>query len=326
MQNTHPRIGSLLLDSPIILAPMAGITSLPYRLTMKAFGAALVFTEMVSANGLIRDGRKTFELLASCREEEPLGVQLFGDDPEILAQGAKLISEAGALLDINMGCPVKKVIRSGAGSALLKEPRRIGQILSAVRAVYPGPLTIKIRSGWDTDSLNFVEIGKIAENEGVDAITLHPRTRSQAFTGKANWQQIGELKAALKIPVFGSGDIYTAEDGLKMQELTNCDGLMIGRGAYGNPWLIRDILTLLKGDQISAPTVAEKHQTAVRQLQLHREQFGDHKTIFEMRKHLCWYARGLPGASLFRASLQQVTTMEQLLEATATFFSKADAE
>ncbi len=326
MHKFTPRIGPLQLDNPLILAPMAGITSLPYRRVMKSFGAALVFTEMISANGLIRDGRKTFELLRSCQEEAPLGIQLFGDEPEVLAKGAAMIAGTGALLDINMGCPVKKVIRSGAGSALLKEPRLVAQILSAVRAAHDGPLTIKIRSGWDAESLNFIEIGRIAENEGVDAITLHPRTRSQAFSGKADWQQIGELKTALNIPVFGSGDIFTAEDGLNMLQQTGCDGLMIGRGAYGNPWLFRDILTQLKGGEITPPTVAEKLEVATRHLQLYFEQFGDHKTVLEMRKHLCWYARGLPGASQFRASLQQVADMEQLLTATRNFFCEADSQ
>ena len=235
-----------------------------------------------------------------------------------------MVSGAGALLDINMGCPVKKVIRSGAGSALLKEPQRITKIITAVRAAYSGPLTIKIRSGWDTASVNFTEIGRIAENEGVDAITLHPRTRSQAFSGQADWQQITELKKSLKIPVIGSGDIFTAEAGLLMQQQTGCDGLMIGRGAYGNPWLFRDILAHYNGEKPSAPTIAEKHKTAVRHLQLHREQFGDQKTIFEMRKHLCWYARSLSGASQFRANLQKVTTIEQLLAATDNFFASAE--
>jgi len=177
MQTTSPRIGSLQLDNPIFLAPMAGITSLPYRRIMKHFGAALVFTEMVSANGLIRDGRKTRELLISCKEEMPLGIQLFGDDPQILAEATRMIADECTLLDINMGCPVKKVIRSGAGSALLKDPQRIGRIIAQVRAAYSGPLTIKIRSGWDTDRVNFLDIGRIAEAEGADAVTLHPRTR-----------------------------------------------------------------------------------------------------------------------------------------------------
>ncbi|SHI79373.1 tRNA-U20-dihydrouridine synthase [Malonomonas rubra DSM 5091] len=324
MQITHPLIRSLQLENPIILAPMAGITSLPYRRVMKDFGAALVYTEMVSANGLIRDGRKTRELLVSCPEEAPLGVQLFGDDPQVLAEATRMIAGECTLLDINMGCPVKKVIRSGAGSALLKEPVRIGKIVRAVRAEYDGPLTVKIRSGWDLDNINFIEVGKIIENEGADAITLHPRTRSQAFGGKADWQQITVLKRTVKIPVIGSGDIFSADDGICMLQETGCDAIMIGRGGYGNPWLIRDILALLSGQKKSDVTAQEKLNVAMRHLQWHREQFGDRKTLFEMRKHLCWYARGLTGAGKFRGELQKATSLEQLIAQVENFYHEAD--
>ena len=324
MQTSSLRIGSLQLDNPIILAPMAGITSLPYRRIMKSFGASLVFTEMVSANGLIRDGRKTRELLVSCREEAPLGIQLFGDDPSVLAEATRMIADECRLLDINMGCPVKKVIRSGAGSALLKDPGRIEEIVTAVRSAYPGPLSVKIRSGWDADSRNFLQIGQIVEAAGADAVTLHPRTRSQAFSGKADWSEIGELKSKLRIPVFGSGDIFTAEDGIHMLQQTGCDALMIGRGGYGNPWLIRDILTLLNDDTPTPVSIAEKHRVALKHLQLHREQFGDRKTLFEMRKHLCWYARGLTGAGRFRATLQSVGNIDRLIEQVDLFFHEAE--
>jgi nifR3 family TIM-barrel protein len=290
---------------------------------MKSFGAALVFTEMVSANGLIRDGRKTRELLASCPEEEPLAIQLFGDDPQILARAAVMVAGHGALLDINMGCPVKKVIRSGAGSALLREPQRIGRIIAAVRTVHSGPLSIKIRSGWDQDSVNYREIGRIAEAEGADAVTLHPRTRSQVFGGQADWEQIADLKMALNIPVFGSGDIFQATDGVRMLQQTGCDGIMIGRGGFGNPWLIRDILARLTGEEPRPPEPAEIFQLARHHLQLHREQFGDHQALLEMRKHFSWYLRGLPGASRFRAGLQQIDSIDQLLNRLEGFFSEA---
>lgn len=326
MQIFTPRIGSLQLDNPVILAPMAGITALPYRRIMKLFGASLVFSEMVSANGLIRDGRKTRELLVSCRDETPLGIQLFGDDPQVLAEATRMIADECTLLDINMGCPVKKVIRSGAGSALLKDPAKIARIIAAVRVEYSGPLTVKIRSGWDVDSINFVEVGKIAAAEGADAVTLHPRTRSQAFSGKADWEQIRELKQKLLIPVIGSGDIYSATDGVKALEKTACDAIMIGRGAYGNPWLIRDILSLLRGQKIAPVTVTEKRQVALQHLQWHREQFGDRITIFEIRKHLCWYARGLSGASHFRAELQKAEEIDQLIEQVETFFTEVKTD
>lgn len=322
MQISAPQIGSLQLDNPVLLAPMAGITSLPYRRIMKAFGAALVFTEMISANGLIRDGRKTRELLISCEEEAPLGVQLFGDDPQVLAEATSMIADECTLLDINMGCPVKKVIRSGAGSALLQSPTKIAAIIRAVRSVYPGPLTVKIRSGWDHDSCNFLEVGKIAEDEGVDAVTLHPRTRSQAFGGKADWQQIKQLKQQLSIPVIGSGDIFSATNAVGMLQQTGCDAIMIGRGGYGNPWLIGATLALFEGRQEAPPTIAEKQRVALQHLRLHRDQFGERKTLFEMRKHLCWYARGLTGASQFRAELQQVADCDQLITLVNSFFTE----
>ena len=325
MQIQNPQIAALKLSSPIILAPMAGITNLPYRRTMKRFGAGLVFTEMISANGLIRDGHKTRVLLTSHAEELPLGIQLFGDDPKVLAQAAALVAADGALLDINMGCPVKKVVRSGAGSALLREPKRIAAILSGVRKVYPGPLTIKIRSGWDEQSLNYLEVGHIAENEGVDAITLHPRTRSQVFSGKAAWNHLAELKSAVNIPVFGSGDILTAEDAINMLRQTDCDAIMIGRGGYGNPWIISQILELLAGKPKSLPEPHEIHRVAVDHLILHQTQFGEQKALLEMRKHLSWYARGISGAGLFRSALQKTKDLEQVRRLTEAFFDQGQA-
>ncbi|MCK5914390.1 MAG: tRNA-dihydrouridine synthase, partial [Desulfuromusa sp.] len=206
-----------------------------------------------------------------------------------------------------------------------QKPQQVGKIIAAVRKIYAGPLTIKIRSGWDEHSLNFLEIGQIAEAEGVDAITLHPRPRSQGFSGKANWEHITELKSALNIPVFGSGDIFTAEDGLQMLRQTGCDAIMIGRGGYGNPWIISQILTMLAGKAVTHPTPMEKFQVAQHHLQLHREQFGDKKTLLEMRKHLCWYGRGLDGASHFRATLQKTEQLDQVLELTKSFFTQAEA-
>ena len=322
MQNTPPKIGSLHLDSPLILGPMAGITSLPFRMTMKSFGASLVFTEMISSNGLIRDGRKTFELLKSCPEERPLGVQLFGEDPTVLAEAAGMVTEQADLLDINMGCPVKKVVRSGAGSALLQDPQQIGRIIDAVRAVFSGPLSIKIRSGWDQSNINFLEVGRIAREAGVDAICLHPRTRSQGFGGKADWQQIAELKASLDIPVIGSGDLFTAADAVRMLKTTGCDAVMIARGGYGNPWIFSQTAAILRGGEAIEPNAAERWQTAQQHLQWHAAQFGEHKALLEMRKHLSWYVRGLPGASLFRSQLQSLTVWSELLQYCATYFSE----
>jgi len=317
------KIANLSLANPIILAPMAGITDLPYRRIMKEFGAALVFSEMISANGLIRNGRKTLELARSSADERPLAIQIFGDDPEILAETARQLEERAELIDINCGCPVNKVIRSGAGSALLREPARIGRIVAAVRRAIKSPLTIKIRSGWDQQSLNHLEVGRIAAAEGADAITLHPRTRAQGFGGQADWQQIGQLKTAVDIPVIGSGDIFTTDAAERMLLETGCDAVMIGRGGYGNPWLINNILRRLSGHPELSPDVVERLAVALRHLRYHEDCFDSKKTVFEMRKHLCWYSRGLVGSSEFRQQINHQQTVAGLIQVTRDFFSEA---
>ncbi len=322
MQRAPLTIQSLTLTSPVILAPMAGISNLPYRRIMKSCGAGLVFSEMVSANGLIRDGAKTQQLLTTHTEEYPLGIQLFGNDPQVLGEALSKLKNPPALVDLNMGCPVKKVIRSGSGSALLQDTGLITRILKVVRHCVTGPLTIKIRSGWDIHHINFLEVGHIAQEEGVDAITLHPRTRCQGFTGKANWNHLGKLKKSLSIPVFGSGDIMTVDDGIRMLNETGCDGLMIGRGGYGNPWLIQQLNDALQGKQITCPSTADKLVMIHRHLGLHREQFGDYKALLEMRKHISWYARGMEGASQFRSKVQACQQLSELICLTDDFFQQ----
>jgi hypothetical protein len=318
-------IATLELPNNLLLAPMAGISDLPYRLIMKRFGAGLVFTEMVSANGLVRDGRRTLELLRSSPDERPLGVQLFGGDAEVLAQAAAMIKDAGELLDINLGCPVPKVVRSGAGSALLRDPRQIARIVAAVRQVWPGPLTVKIRSGWDQTAINYLEVAHIAVAEGVDAITLHPRTRAQGFSGHSDWSHIAQLKAAVKVPVIGSGDIFCAADAMRMFAETGCDAVMIGRGGYGNPWLFRDILSLQHGESLHPTTLQERRAIAREHLGLVAEMFGEHFAVVEMRKHLCWYARGLAGAAHFRTRINACPTLPELQGLLDDFFLSADA-
>lgn len=323
MQSNHPQIKTLRLETPVILAPMAGISDQAYRRIMKPYGAGLVYSEMVSANGLIREGQKTRQLLATHPDEFPFAIQLFGESPQVLSQAARELTELADVLDINLGCPVKKVVRSGAGSALLKEPRKVAAILSAVRKAYAGPLTIKIRSGWNEESLNYLEIGRIAEQEGVDALTLHPRTRSQGFSGQAQWSQLAELKKQTNIPVFGSGDIFTAQDAVRMFRETGCDAVMIGRGGYGNPWLIRRLLELLNHQPVSEPTREEKYRTVLSHLDLHRHLFGEKKTLLDMRKHLCWYARGMAGAGHFRLALQHAGELGEVYRLTHHFFHEA---
>jgi len=315
-------IGPLELKNRVILAPMAGITDLPYRLLMKQFGAGLVFSEMVSAKGLTYAGKRTSELLQSRPEERPLGIQLFGSEPETLATAARLAEPYGDLLDINMGCPVNKVVKDGSGSALMKSPAIIARMIASVRATTDLPLTVKIRSGWDHHSRNFLEVGRIAENEGADAITLHPRPRSQGFGGEAAWEEIGELKKVLSIPVIGSGDIFTPGDADRMIKQTGCDAVMIGRGGYGNPWLVRDSIAHIAGTEPPAPPDPdERLEVARRHHDLHIEIYGEKKALLEMRKHLCWYARGLPGAAAFRAAINKAESIDRQKTLVEEFFT-----
>lgn len=299
---------------------MAGITNLPMRLLAREQGASLCFTEMVSVNGLVREGAKSFSLMKSSPLDRPLGVQLFGDDPGLLAEGARLAGEFGDLLDINMGCPVRKVVGSGAGSALLQSPEKVRAIVREVRRATTLPFTVKIRTGWTAESANYLEIGRIAAGEGVDAITLHPRTRSQMFEGRSDWRQIGELKATLPIPVLGSGDLFTPADVAEMLEETGCDGVMIARGALGNPWIFRETLALVAGREPHPPTPGERLDVALRHLHLFSAEAGERVAVREMRKHLCWYAHGLPGAAQFRGRVNRIDSMAELEEVMAEFF------
>lgn len=314
-------IKTLCLENNVVLAPMAGITTSPYRQINRQAGAALVYSEMISANGLIRDGKRTLELLKRSAIETPFGVQLFGDDPKVLAEAAVISSDYGELLDLNMGCPVKKVVRSGAGSALLQNPLLAGAAISAIRKASSLPLTVKFRSGWDQGTINFLEIGRIAEQSGADALILHPRTRCQGFTGHSEWDHIRQLKQSTSIPVIGSGDINCAQDALTMLQATGCDGIMIGRGAYGNPWLITDILRLQRGEEPLEIPHQLRLQTIIEHLQLYQETFGEHKTVIDMRKHLCWYSRGMIGASEFRSHVNSIHHYPDLLDITHHFFS-----
>lgn len=313
-------IQNLSLENNVILAPMAGITTSPYRQINCQAGAALTYSEMISANGLIRDGKRTLELLRRSPAERPFGVQLFGENAAVLAQAAAICSDYGELLDLNMGCPVKKVVRSGAGSALLKNPLQVDKVIGAIRKASSLPLTIKFRSGWDKNNINFLEIGKIAEQAGADALILHPRTKCQGFSGHSNWQHIKQLKESVAIPVIGSGDIYTATDAIAMLNETGCDGVMIGRGAYGNPWLLTNIIRLQRGEEGLEITPEQRLSIIKQHILLHQQSFGEHKTVTEMRKHLCWYSRGMSGAAAFRAQINTAQNYCELKQFIENFF------
>jgi len=272
---------------------------------------------MVSVNGLVREGVKTLALLKSSPEDRPLGIQLFGDKPDDLAEAARMIEGYGDLIDINMGCPVRKVVGTGAGSALLQDTLKIAAIVRAVRAATTLPLTIKIRSGWHCGDNIFQEVGRIAEAEGCDAITLHPRSRSLMFTGQANWMQLAEMKNALSIPVLGSGDLFTPEDCLRMLRETGCDGIMVARGALGAPWIFRQVRELQETGRYTPVSTVEQADIIEQHLHLFIEEMGEAVAVREIKKHIGWYAKGFAGASEIRRtansarSLQDITSLTE---------------
>ncbi len=313
------QIGKLKLKNPLILAPMAGITNLPFRLLAKEYGCGLVFSEMVSSHGLVHHFKHNNRYLMSHPAEKPLAVQLFGADPDILAAGAIIAAENGAdLIDINMGCPVKKVVRSGAGSALMREPRLVERILKKVRRAVNVPLTVKIRAGWDTAQINALEIARIAEGCGVDAISIHGRTRTQGFTGAADWQLIRKLKETVSCTVIGNGDVKTPLDAGRMLSQTGCDGVMIGRAARGNPWIFDQTgRYLASGHCPPAPGLAERKSVIIRHFELFGRYYGFEPALLHIRKHLIWYTQSLPGSANFRRlmhTLQSKPRFFQMLD------------
>lgn len=294
------KIGTLALEHNVVFAPLAGITNLPFRVICRRRGAALAFTEMVSVNGLVRSGNATLALLKSTPEDHPLGIQLFGDKAQDLAEAARRVQGMGELIDINMGCPVRKVVGTGAGSALLREPLKVAAIIRAVRAATPLPLTVKIRSGWQCGDDTYLQIARIAQEEGCDAVTLHPRSRGQMFSGTADWSQLAELKRRLSLPVLGSGDLFTPWDCRRMLEETGCDGIMVARGALGAPWIFRQILELDQHGSFREADTRERADAILEHLELYRQSFGDAVASREMKKHIGWYAKGFPGAADIR--------------------------
>lgn len=315
-------IGSVTLDNNVILAPMAGVTDQAFRLLCREQGAGLVCMEMVSAKAIFYNNKNTEELLAVHPGELPASLQLFGSDPEILSQmAARIEARPFAILDFNMGCPVPKVVNNGEGSALMKDPKLVEEILTALVRAVRKPVTVKIRKGFDENCVNAVEIARIAEGCGVAAVAVHGRTRSQYYSGRADWDIIRQVKQAVHIPVIGNGDVTGPETAAAMLAETGCDGVMIGRAAQGNPWIFRETVQYLTdGAKLPRPDNREKKELVLRHAALQREVKGEYTAVREMRKHLAWYTAGMPHSARFRGMINAMETMDALLDGVEEIF------
>lgn len=315
-------IDNLLLKNNVLLAPMAGITDLAFRLLVREFGCSLCFTEMISANALVMGTEKSYRYLESMPGDKPLGVQIFGSDPGVLSEAARMVTDRGAdLVDINMGCPVKKVLRTGAGGALMRDPSKVAAILKSVRKATSLPLTVKMRSGWSHNEINVLNIARVAQDCGADAVVLHPRTVNQGFGGRADWSLIAGVKRSLDITVVGSGDIRSPKDAQSMLDVTGCDGVMIGRGVLGNPWIVRDVVGHLKNENVfSSPDLKEREDIINRHLDMSVSFFGKEAGLRKFRKHLLWYTKGLKGSSRFREMVVRINEKESLLTMVYDYF------
>lgn len=309
------KIGSVTLENNVALAPMAGVTDLPFRILCKEQGCGLMCTEMVSAKALLYKNKNTKSILETLPKERPIAVQLFGSDPEIMGEIAHELEEGPFdIIDVNMGCPVPKIVNNGEGSALMKDPKRVEAILTSMVKKVKKPVTVKFRKGFNDASVNAVEIAKIAEGCGAAAVAVHGRTREQYYSGKADWDIIRQVKEAVGIPVLGNGDIFRPEDAKRMIDETGCDGVMVARGAKGNPWLFHRINRYLDtGELLPPPSPAEVREMILRHGRLQTEYKGEHTAMREMRKHVAWYTAGYPHSAALRNEINQVETLDGLI-------------
>jgi nifR3 family TIM-barrel protein len=312
-------IGKIKVPNRVVAAPLAGVTDRAGREMARLFGCGLVYTEMISDMGLVYKQQRTLDLASTSGESGLVAVQLFGSKPQAMAKAAGILQAMGAqLIDINMGCPTPKIVRHGEGAALMKDPVHARDLLRAVLDAVQVPVTVKIRKGWDENSVNYLEMALLAEEEGVSAVALHPRTRQEFFSGHSDWAAIKILKGHLKVPVIGNGDIWCGADAVQMIEQTGCDAVMIGRGAMGNPFIYREAIALLENKQTwPEPTPAERFQAARRHLDLAVEYKGEYTAVREMRKHFAWYCKGMRGVARVRAAINQAGSRDELLAALA---------
>ncbi len=321
------QIGALQLENRYVMAPLSGITNLPFRLIARRMGAGLVTSEMISAAGLSRKQEKTLHYLKSDDREKPFAVQIFGADPGDMAAAAEIAVESGAdLVDINMGCPAKKVLKTGSGGALLRSPHRIGELVQQVRKACSVPLTAKIRPGYSPETDFAVEIAKAIEDNGADGITVHPRFVNQGFSGKAQWRIISRIKRHVHIPVIGNGDVLRPEQAMEMIHETGCDGVMLARGAIGNPWLFRQILELEKGCTPTAASFKERKSIMLEHFDLLCESMGEYRASKVMRGLLLWYTKGLPKSSRFRGAFTGIRDLNTMISAVDEYFSELENE
>ncbi len=319
-------LGPETLERNLVLAPMAGVTNLPFRLIAREAGAALVFTETVSAKGLVNRGAKSWRLVESAPAEEPLAYPLFGADSECLAEATRMLAERGArFIDLNLGCPVKKFLKHGAGACLLRDPAQVAPLVRAMRRALPGGvLSVKLRLGWDAQSITAPEVARLAESEGVDFVSVHGRTRAQLYSGQADRAGIRDVVEAVSLPVFANGDVVRADQALDLMRETGAAGVMIGRGAMANPWIFSQIVELASGRAMPRPSAGERERLVAKHLDLMVGYFQDDRsTVHMLKKYLCAYATGLPGASGFRSRINRATELDGLVDDARSFFRAA---